>query len=142
PSFTDLETGSVVSNGQHLFMACYHATLRFLGRLGSLALLYLQPRLRVPFLDHGGRASALSLPALPVFSWSVLWGLMQYPGLPFRGRWGLLRVAREVRRRTRAEGRASADALDDRSVTSWLASLGQGTAAGERLWRPLAIAAL
>jgi squalene-associated FAD-dependent desaturase len=34
------------------------------------------------------------------------------------------------------------DALDDQSVASWLASLGQGTAACERLWRPLAIAAL
>ena len=141
-SFVDPETGSVVDNGQHLFMGCYRETLRFLGRLGSLDRLYLQPRLHVPFLDPGGRASAFSLPALPVFSWSVLWGLLRYPGLPFRGRWGLLRVAREVRRRTRGEGRASADALDDRSVTSWLASLGQGTAAGERLWRPLAIAAL
>ncbi len=141
-SFVDPETGSVVDNGQHLFMGCYRETLLFLGRLGSLDRLYLQPRLHVPFLDPGGGVSAFSLPALPVFSWSVLMGLLRYPGLPLRGRWDLLKVAREVRRRTRAGRRVPADALDDRSVTSWLASLGQGTAACERLWRPLAIAAL
>jgi len=141
-SFVDPETGSVVDNGQHLFMGCYRETLRFLERLGSLDRLCLQSRLHVPFLDPGGGVSAFSLAALPVFSWSVLGGLLRYPGLPPRARWGLLRVAREVRRRTRARGRVPMDALDDRSVTSWLASLGQGTAASERLWRPLAIAAL
>ena len=53
-SFVDPETGSVVDNGQHLFMGCYRETFRFLERLGSLDRLCLQPRLHVPFLDPGG----------------------------------------------------------------------------------------
>ncbi len=141
-SFVDPDTGSVVDNGQHLFMGCYRETLQFLERIGSLDRLHLQPRLDVPFLDPGGRVSSFSLPPLPVFSWSVLGGLLGYPGLSIRERLGLLRVAREVRRRTRAGGRASADALDDQTVSTWLARLGQGKASCARLWHPLATAAL
>ena len=141
-SWIDPDTGSVVDNGQHLFMGSYRQTLLFLGRIGSLDRLRLQPRLRVPFLETGGEASAFSLPSLPIFSWSVAAGLLHYPGLAFHERLRLLRVGREVRRRTRAGGSAPADALDDQSVASWLAGLGQGTAAVERLWNPLAIATL
>jgi zeta-carotene desaturase len=140
-SFVDPETGSVIDNGQHLFMGCYRETLRFLERLGSLDRLHLQPRLRVPFLDPGGRVSVFALPPLPFFSWSVLSGLLSCPGLTPRERWGLLRVARDVRRRSRGAV-ADPGALDDHSVASWLASLGQGPAACGRLWNPLAIAAL
>ncbi len=141
-SWIDSDTGSVVDNGQHLFMGCYRETLLFLTRIGSLDRLRLQPRLRVPFLEPGGGVSAFSLPTLPIFSWSVAAGLLRYPGLAFRERLGLMRVGREVRRRTRAGSGAPADALDDRSVTSWLAALGQGTAALDRLWNPLAMATL
>lgn len=35
-SWIDPETGSVVDNGQHLFMGCYRETLAFLGRIGSI----------------------------------------------------------------------------------------------------------
>jgi hydroxysqualene dehydroxylase len=139
-SFVDPETGSVVDNGQHLFMGCYRETLRFLDRLGSLDRLHLQPRLNVPFLDPGGRATVFSLPPLPFFSWSVAAGLLRFPGLAWSERVGLLRVAREVRRRARA--RPAEDALDDQSVARWLASLGQGAAACDRLWKPLAVATL
>jgi zeta-carotene desaturase len=141
-SWIDPDTGSVVDNGQHLFMGCYRQTLRFLGRIGSLDRLFLQPRLRVPFLEKGGVASAFALPRLPIFSWSVAAGLLRYPGLTLRERLGLLRVGREVRRRARPDAAAHPGALDDWSVASWLAALGQGTAAVERLWNPLAIATL
>jgi squalene-associated FAD-dependent desaturase len=141
-SWIDPGTGSVVDNGQHLFMGCYHETLQFLGRIGSLDRLSLQARLRVPFLEAGGEVSAFSLPPLPSFAWSVAAGLLRYPGLSLRQRLGLLRVGREVQRRARPGAASSADALDDRSVASWLAALGQGTAALDRLWNPLAIATL
>src|SRR2546425_2219288 len=141
-SWIDPDTGSVVDNGQHLFMGCYRQTLLFLTRVGSVDRLRLQPRLRVPFLERGGGEFAFSLPPLPIFSWSIAAGLLRYPGLAFHERLGLTRVGREVRRRTRAGPAAPADALDDRSVASWLAALGQGTAAMARLWNPLAIATL
>ena len=139
-SWIDPETGSTVDNGQHLFMGCYRDTLLLLDRLGTRDRLDLQARLSVPFVDPGGGVSSFSLPRLPLFSWSLLAGLLRFPGLTYRERLGLLRVAREVRRRT---GRGTApEALDDVSVSAWLGALGQSGRADERLWHPLAIAAL
>jgi len=141
-SWVDPQTGSTVDNGQHLFLGCYRDTLRFLDRLGSADRLNLQPRLSVPFVEPGGAVSVFALPPLPVFSWSLLTGLMRFPGLAFRERLGLLRVAREVHRRSRRASPAAADELDDLSVSSWLRALGQSARAEERLWHPLATAAL
>jgi len=141
-SWVDPQTGSTVDNGQHLFLGCYRDTLRFLDRLGSADRLSLQPRLSVPFVEPGGAVSIFALPPLPVFSWSLLAGLMRFPGLALRERLGLLRVAREVRRRSRRASPAAADELDEVSVSSWLRALGQSARADERLWHPLATAAL
>ncbi len=63
-SFRDPTTGSVVDNGQHLFMGCYHSTIQFLKTLGTLDRLHFQPRLAVPFLDRDGRLYAPRLPGL------------------------------------------------------------------------------
>ena len=49
-SFVEPITGSVVDNGQHLLMGCYHATLRFLEQIGTLNRVALQPQLRMQFL--------------------------------------------------------------------------------------------
>jgi zeta-carotene desaturase len=139
-SWIDPETGSTVDNGQHLFMGCYGETLLFLDRLGTRDRLNLEAGLSVPFIDPGGAVSRFALPSLPLFSWSILAGLARYPGLTSRERLGLLRVALAVRS---GRGRRGATgALDDISVSSWLRSLGQSRRAEERLWNPLAIAAL
>src|SRR5207248_1308814 len=44
-SFVDPVTGCVVDNGQHMFMGCYRATLRFLAEIGTLDRVRFQPRL-------------------------------------------------------------------------------------------------
>ncbi len=139
-SWIDPETGSTVDNGQHLFMGCYRDTLILLDRLGTRDRLDLQARLSVPFVEPGGGISRFSLPSLPLFSLSLLAGLLRFPGLSYRERLGLLRVAREVRRRP--SRRPKPDPLDHVSLASWLETLGQSERADERLWHPLAIAAL
>src|SRR2546428_1804674 len=141
-SWVDPQTGSTVDNGQHLFLGCYRDTLRFLDRLGSADRLNLQPRLSVPFVEPGGAVSVFALAPLPIVPWSLLAGLLRFPGLAFRDRLGLLRVALEVRRRSRRAPPAAGDDLDDLSVSSWLRALGQSARADERLWHPLATAAL
>ena len=35
-SFLDPATGSVVDNGQHIIMGCYHSTIQFLSTIGTL----------------------------------------------------------------------------------------------------------
>jgi squalene-associated FAD-dependent desaturase len=141
-SWIDPETGHVVDNGQHLFMGCYAETLRFLSRIGALERLALQPRLQVPFLDPGGRSAVFRLPRLPS-PWNLAAGLLRCPGLSLSDRLSLLRVGREVARRSRrVAAPGSAGSLDDRSVAEWLAGLGQSPEATRRLWFPLAVAAL
>ncbi len=139
-SWVDPDTGAVVDNGQHLFLGCYRETLAFLARLGAVDRLHLQPRLSLPFVDRGGRVGTFRIPPLPS-PWGLVAGLLGLPGLRFADRIALLRVARDVARRSRSAG-ASADDLDDRSVAAWLASLGQPAEAARRLWYPLAVAAL
>ncbi len=139
-SWVDAETGAVVDNGQHLFMGCYRETLRLLDRIGARDRLGLQARFDLPLADAVGRA-AFRLPPLP-HPWNVLLGMLRFPGLDLSGRLALLRVARDVAKRSRPVSGGGDDALDDRSVDEWLAALGQGAEANRRLWHPLAIASL
>ena len=139
-SWIDPETGSTVDNGQHLFMGCYGDTLLLLDRLGTRDRLNLDERLAVPFLDRDGVVSRFEIPSLPLFSLSIAAGLIRFPRLSLPERLGLLRVA--LRARSRGGRRTPHGALDDVSVSSWLRSLGQSPQALERLWHPLAIAAL
>src|SRR2546422_7305961 len=90
-SFVDPETGAVVDNGQHLFMGCYRETLRFLERIGSRDSLALQSRLMIPIVDCEGTVGRFRLPAAPA-PWSLLIGLLRFPGLKFKDRLALLRV--------------------------------------------------
>jgi squalene-associated FAD-dependent desaturase len=64
-SFVERETGEVVDNGQHIFMACTTAYIAFLRRLGTLGLTRRQRRLRVPVFDAAGRRSDLWAAPLP-----------------------------------------------------------------------------
>lgn len=140
-SWTDPDTGAVIDNGQHLFMGCYRETLRFLDRIGSRDRLALQQRLQLPLVEAGGVVGTFRLPPLPP-PWDLACGMLRFPGLRFSERLALLRVGREVRRRSRRGGRDDEGALDDRSVAEWLAGLRQPEEAKRRLWYPLAIAAL
>ncbi len=139
-SWVDPQTGSTVDNGQHLLLGSYRETLRLLERVGSRDRLDLQARLRIPFVEPGGSVSVFALPPAPLYAWSVLAGLLRFPGLAFRERIGLLRVARDVRRLGRLP--AGERDRDEVTVASWLRALGQSERVRERLWDPLATAAL
>ncbi|MFQ5877094.1 MAG: hydroxysqualene dehydroxylase HpnE [Acidobacteriota bacterium] len=138
-SWIDPDTGSVVDNGQHLFIGCYRETRRLLDRLGTGGALELQSRLEVPFVERGGRLRVFRLPALLPHPLDLSLGLLGFPGLSARDRLSLFRVARAARRSGRGGGDA---AFDDRTVASLLRDLDQSEEASRRIWRPLAIAAL
>src|SRR5438067_414455 len=78
-SFIDSVTGCVVDNGQHMFMGCYRATLRFLAEIGTLDRVRFQPRLAVDFLEKQGRSSSLVCPDLPA-PWHLLAGVVGFAG--------------------------------------------------------------
>ena len=79
-AFEDRETGELVDNGQHVLLGCYADTFAFLGDIGALDHVTLQPQLAVTMIDRAGRSSRLSCPSLPAplnllaaaFDWSAL----------------------------------------------------------------------
>ncbi len=135
-SFRDPTTGSVVDNGQHLFMGCYHSTIRFLKTLGTLDRLHFQPQLAVPFLDRNGRLTRLDCPALPS-PWHMLIGILRSGSFTFTQKLEVLRLGRILRGAGR---KSSADEAE--TVTEWLNRRGQSETLQHNFWDLLCIAAM
>ena len=135
-SFRDPTTGSVVDNGQHLFMGCYHSTIHFLKTLGTLDRLHFQPRLAVPFLDRDGRLSRLDCPDWPS-PWHLLLGVLRSGSFSFKQKLEVLRLGKDLR----AAGQNSAPAAGE-SVTAWLGRRGQSEGLQRNFWDLLCIAAM
>src|SRR5208282_1583560 len=95
-SFRDPTTGSIVDNGQHLFMGCYHSTIHFLKTLGTLDRVYFQPGLAVPFLGRDGRLSRLDCPDLPS-PWHLLLGVLRSGSFSLKQKVEVLRLGNDLR---------------------------------------------
>lgn len=132
-SFIDSTTGDTVDNGQHLFMACYHNTIRFLNTIGSGGGIRFQKRLKVEFLDLSGRLSGFEAPGLPA-PFNVIAGFARYDSLTLRDKLSALRAGIALRRGS-AEPRLE-------TVDGWLDKLRQPHTLRERFWHPLATATL
>jgi zeta-carotene desaturase len=135
-SFLDLTTGSVVDNGQHIFMGCYHATIRFLSTIGTLDRVRFQERLTVHFLDRNGQLSHLQCPDLPS-PWHVLLGVLRSESLTFREKLEVLRLGMALRETN--EAKRGPKGL---SVREWLTRLGQSERLQRNFWDLLCIAAM
>jgi zeta-carotene desaturase len=135
-SFLDPTTGSVVDNGQHLFMGCYHATLRFLETIGTLDRIRFQPRLTVHFLDADGRLTALECPNLPS-PWHVLLGVLRSASFTLREKFEVMRLGRALRFAVNHHN--SSQGL---TVSEWLRRLGQSKSLQRNFWDLLCIAAM
>jgi len=135
-SFLDPATGSKVDNGQHIFMGCYHATIRFLSTIGTLDRVRFQKRLTLHFLERTGRLTVLQCPALPS-PWHVLVGVMRSGSFAFKEKLEILRLGGSLK-----WGRATGHAPDRLSVREWLTRLGQSERLQRNFWDLLCIAAL
>jgi squalene-associated FAD-dependent desaturase len=133
-SYVDQTTGDVVDNGQHVFLRAYRDTIRFLTTIGTLDQLAFQPRLSLEVVDPHRPTSKVVATPLPA-PWHVAVGLLRAKGLSWEERRaGLALGAHLWRKKTQdAEGL---------TVTQWLDRHQQPAALRERLWHPLAIAAL
>ncbi len=130
-------TGSVVDNGQHLLMGCYHSTLRFLETIGAAGRVRFQPGFALEFLDASGKRTHLRCPRLPA-PWHLLAGVIGSGSFTAREKWELLRFARMLRRNSRS---ATAPA-DGATVSSWLRQAGQSETLQHNFWNLLAVAAM
>lgn len=138
-SFRDAATGSVVDNGQHLFMGCYHSTLKFLETIGTSNTVTFDPQLRVRFLDADGKQSELRCPGFPS-PWHLLTGVCLSDSFTFGEKMDVLRMGRAVR--SAKMPAAGAGASDSLTVEQWLSSLGQRESLRRNFWDLLCIAAM
>lgn len=132
--------GLTVDNGQHVFLRCCVAYLRFLDRIGAADLVTLQDRLDVPVLDagraRGPRLGRLRRTALPV-PLHLAAGLATYPHLSLRERASVGRAALALRALDPRD-----PALDGVDFGSWLGRHGQSPRTVEALWDLVGIATL
>jgi zeta-carotene desaturase len=135
-SFLDPATGSVVDNGQHIFMGCYHATVRFLSTIGTLNWVRFQKHLTVPFLERNGRLTVLQCPALPS-PWHVLLGVLRSGSFAFKEKLEVLRLGGSLQ-----WAKATDPGSERLSVREWLTRLGQSERLQRNFWDLLCIAAL
>jgi zeta-carotene desaturase len=135
-SFLDPATGSVVDNGQHIFMGCYHATIHFLSTIGTLNRVRFQKHLNVPFLERNGRLTVLQCPALPS-PWHVLLGVLRSGSFAFKEKLEVLRFGGSLQ-----WAKATDPGSEKMSVREWLTRLGQSERLQRNFWDLLCIAAL
>jgi hydroxysqualene dehydroxylase len=135
-SFRDPTTGSVVDNGQHLFMGCYHSTRRFFETIGTLDRVRFQTGLEVKFLDANGRLTSLHCPNLPS-PWHLFMGVLRSASFSLREKMQVLRLGRAL-----GSPRASENGHERLSVEDWLARMGQSESLRRNFWDLLCIAAM
>ena len=136
-SFFDDVTGSVVDNGQHLMMGCYHATRRFLRLIGTDHLAFLQPALRINYLRPQYPDDHFVCPPLPA-PLNLLGGLLRFNSIPFKDRIKMFMVAKELMNSSQEKELA----LDRMTVEEWLRQLGQSDLSKKYLWDVITIGAL
>jgi squalene-associated FAD-dependent desaturase len=135
-SFVDSITGSVVDNGQHLFMGCYRQTIEFLKTIGTLDRVAFQSGLSVRFLDANGRSSALHCPNLPA-PWHLLFGLLRSDSFNWTEKFEALRLRGAIARAKHAR-----DGYRALTVDEWLERLGQSDSLRRNFWNLICIAAM
>src|SRR5579863_5676857 len=127
-SFLDSATGSVVDNGQHLFMGCYHQTIEFLKTIGTLDRLQFQAGLTVRFLGADGRVSVLGCPSLPA-PWHLLLGVLRSDSFTWAEKLQILRM-----RRALGGAANSNNGVNALTVDQWLSGLGQSESVRRNFW--------
>jgi len=142
-AFEDRESGETVDNGQHILLGCYTDTFAFLGDIGALSNVRVDPQLAVTMIDRTGRRTRLSCPSLPP-PINLLAGVLDWSALDWRDRAAILRMRSPLalarRELTRAAGTIAASPGE--TVENWLIRNGQTARLRELLWDPLALAAL
>jgi zeta-carotene desaturase len=136
-SFIDRRSGESLDNGQHLLIAGYAATFRYLRAIGADHLVHVQPQpvLQLHHPRHGfGR---LALPALPS-PLHFAAGIMRFPLLTVNDRLGLLRAGVALHRLRAAD----AVRLDGMTIAGWLDAQNQSDEARRTFWEPLAVSIL
>jgi len=133
-SFTDEHTGEVIDNGQHVLIAGYHRTLRFLETIGTLPLLAVQHHPTL-ILHHPQRGfCTFRLPDLPS-PLHLAGGIAATRLFAVRDKLRMLRAGAALASfRDASPGKAAGMTVDE-----WLDAAGQSAETKRSFWEPLAV---
>jgi squalene-associated FAD-dependent desaturase len=128
--------GLQMDNGQHVFLRCCLAYRALLRRLGSEALVRVQPRLEIPVLAPGRQPATLRRGPLPA-PLHLAGALARYPHLSLARRLAAARAALALGRLDPDDQRLDAVAFGE-----WLERHGQDASAIAALWDLIALPTL
>ena len=137
-SFLDARSGKRLDNGQHIFMGCYHAALRFLATIGTQERIHFQPNLAIRFADKSGKTSGMRCPQWPA-PWHVLLGVLGSDSFSVGEKAQILRFGWAMSAAGAFFGQKDSAGL---TVREWLGRLGQSEKVQSGFWDLLAIAAM
>lgn len=137
-SFRHAVTGAIVDNGQHIFMGCYHETIKFLKTIGTLDRVRFQPRLSVHFVDRHEGLTSLNCPSLPA-PWHLFAGVLKSNSFTFAEKMQVFRLGRALQS---ADSGRRPQGLDGLTADGWMARMGQSEKLRRKFWDLLCIAAL
>ncbi len=130
-SFRDATTGKVLDNGQHVLIAGYRQTIRFLETIGASHLLSLQQRPSLLFHHPERGTCRFSVPRLqsPVH---MIGAIATSDLLGIGDRWNLLQAGKALYQEDPG-GTASL------TINEWLDRHGQSDEARKSFWNPLSV---
>jgi hydroxysqualene dehydroxylase len=137
-SFRYSPANSIVDNGQHIFMGCYHSTIQFLRTIGTLDRVRFQRHLEVKFVGREDDKTSLAFPGLPSPLHLIL-GTLRSDSFTWREKLQILNLGRALQSSGTGAGVPDFARL---TVDRWLAALSQSEKLRRKFWDLLCIAAL
>ena len=133
-SFKDNETGSIIDNGQHIMMGCYHDTLKFIRMIGAEKNFLFQKGLEVNFLNSDSELIKLKSFPFP-YPFNLLFGLLNFKALSYSDRIRFLRFFLKL-------PFISLEKLNELTVYDWLIKENQNEKIRKAFWEILSVGAL
>ncbi len=136
-SFQDDDLGAVLDNGQHLFMGCYHSTLKLLRTLGTYHLIDEQKNFNVDFFSANGERSSLSAGNSSVGSvpFGLVLGIASSDHFTISEKYHLICGANAIKGMRYEDSR-------DITITELLDKLRQPRSLREKFWDPFVYAVM
>ena len=131
-SFRDPTTGDTVDNGQHVLIAGYERTFRFLSTIGTVHRLKVQPTLQMTFHHPQRGFQSFYLAALPP-PLNILTGVLRTSLFSWADRIRLLRAGISL------YAPHIQDRIDTWTIEEWLDSVGQSPEVKRSFWELLAV---
>ena len=138
-AYSFCENGLDIDNGQHLFMACYWETRRFLKTIGTEGRLDIYEDVAVDYAEAGGKRDRLACPSWLPAPLHLAAGLLGLKGVTLKEKTALL--AFDAALKSMSSGPIP-DGVEKLTVRQWLTGLGLSRNFQTRFFDPAAIGIL